>query len=56
MRHLENMNKVMLVTGMIVTYGYVMEHFIAWYSGQPSTSGSSSSTGATGPVRAASTG
>jgi molybdopterin-containing oxidoreductase family membrane subunit len=35
MKHLENMNKVMLVTGMFVTYGYLMEHFIAWYSGNP---------------------
>jgi molybdopterin-containing oxidoreductase family membrane subunit len=35
MRHLENMNKVMLATGMIVGYGYLMEHFIAWYSGNP---------------------
>ncbi len=34
-KHLENMAKVMLVTGMMVTYGYVMEHFIAWYSGSP---------------------
>ena len=33
MRHIENMNKVMLATGMMVSYGYVMEHFIAWYSG-----------------------
>ena len=33
MRHIENMNKVMLATGMMVGYGYVMEHFIAWYSG-----------------------
>ncbi len=32
-RHVENMNKVMLATGMMVAYGYVMEHFIAWYSG-----------------------
>jgi Ni/Fe-hydrogenase subunit HybB-like protein len=32
-RHLENMAKVMLVTGMMVSYGYLMEHFIAWYSG-----------------------
>ena len=32
-KHLENMNKVMLATGMIVSYGYLMEHFIAWYSG-----------------------
>jgi molybdopterin-containing oxidoreductase family membrane subunit len=35
MKHLENMNKIMLVTGMFVTYGYVMEHFIAWYSADP---------------------
>ncbi len=32
-RHLEAMNKVMLVTGMMVSYGYLMEHFIGWYSG-----------------------
>ncbi len=35
LKHLENMAKIMLVTGMMVTYGYVMEHFIAWYSGNP---------------------
>ena len=29
------MAKVMLVTGLIVTYGYAMECFIAWYSGSP---------------------
>ena len=27
------MGKVMLVTGLIVGYGYVMEIFTAWYSG-----------------------
>jgi molybdopterin-containing oxidoreductase family membrane subunit len=32
-KHIDNMCKVMLVTGMIVAYGYAMEHFIAWYSG-----------------------
>ena len=32
-RHIDNMCKVMLATGLMVTYGYVMEHFIAWYSG-----------------------
>jgi Ni/Fe-hydrogenase subunit HybB-like protein len=32
MRHLENMNKVILATGLIVSYGYMMEHFVAWYS------------------------
>jgi Ni/Fe-hydrogenase subunit HybB-like protein len=34
-RHIENMNKVMLATGMMVGFGYLMEHFIAWYSGNP---------------------
>src|ERR1041384_5626174 len=32
-RHLQNMAKVMLVTGLIVAYGYLTEAFIAWYSG-----------------------
>ncbi len=32
-RHLNNMAVVMLATGMMVTYGYVMEAFMAWYSG-----------------------
>jgi len=33
MRHLENMGKVMLATGLIVFYGYIMEVFFGWYSG-----------------------
>ena len=33
MRHLQNMAKVMLVTGLIVAYGYTVEAFIAWYGG-----------------------
>lgn len=33
MKHLENMNKIMLATGMMVGYAYAMEMFIAWYSG-----------------------
>jgi molybdopterin-containing oxidoreductase family membrane subunit len=33
MRHLENMNKIILATGTIVGYAYGMEFFIAWYSG-----------------------
>jgi molybdopterin-containing oxidoreductase family membrane subunit len=33
MRHLENMAKVMLATGLVVGYGYMMEAFFAWYSG-----------------------
>jgi Ni/Fe-hydrogenase subunit HybB-like protein len=32
MRHIDNMAKVMLATGLIVFYGYVMEVFFAWYS------------------------
>ena len=35
MRHLKNMANVMLATGLIVAYGYIMEAFIAWYSGNP---------------------
>jgi Ni/Fe-hydrogenase subunit HybB-like protein len=31
-RHMDNMGKVMLVTGFIVAYGYAMEAFMAWYS------------------------
>ena len=34
-RHLQNMSKVTLVTGLIVSYGYLMEFFFAWYSGNP---------------------
>jgi molybdopterin-containing oxidoreductase family membrane subunit len=33
LKHLENMGKVMLATGMIVFYSYVMEAFFAYYSG-----------------------
>ena len=33
MRHLENMTKVILLTGSMVGYAYMMEFFIAWYSG-----------------------
>ncbi len=32
-RHLECMAKVMLGTGLIVAYGYAMEAFVSWYSG-----------------------
>jgi Ni/Fe-hydrogenase subunit HybB-like protein len=35
MRHLGNMAKVMLATGLIVAYGYMMETFMAFYSGNP---------------------
>src|SRR5574337_69871 len=33
MRHLENMAKVMLATGLIVAYGYFFEFFMSAYSG-----------------------
>jgi len=33
MRHLDNMAKIMLATGLIVAYGYMTESFTAWYSG-----------------------
>ena len=32
-RHIENMCKVLLATGSMVGYSYVMEFFIAWYGG-----------------------
>jgi Ni/Fe-hydrogenase subunit HybB-like protein len=32
-RHLQNMAKVMLATGLIVAYGYMLELFMGWYSG-----------------------
>ncbi|MDQ5857928.1 MAG: polysulfide reductase NrfD [Acidobacteriota bacterium] len=34
-RHLQNMAKILLATGLIVGYGYVMEAFMAWYSANP---------------------
>jgi Ni/Fe-hydrogenase subunit HybB-like protein len=33
-RHLENMGKILLATGLFVAYGYVMEAFMAFYSGE----------------------
>ena len=32
-RHLDNMAKVMLATGLIVAYSYVIEAFYSWYGG-----------------------
>ena len=32
-RHLQNMGKILLATGLIVAYGYMVEIFMAWYSG-----------------------
>ena len=35
LKHIENMNKVLMATGMMVGYAYGVEFFIAWYSGNP---------------------
>ncbi len=32
-KHIELMCKVIVATGLMVFYGYLMEHFFAWYSG-----------------------
>jgi len=32
-KHIENMNKIILVTGTMVGYAYGIEFFMAWYSG-----------------------
>jgi len=34
-KHLDNMAKVMLTTGLVVFYGYLMEIFFGWYSAYP---------------------
>ncbi len=34
-RHLENMAKLMLCVGLVVAYGYMMENFNSWFSGDP---------------------
>ena len=34
-RHVDNMAKMLLVTGLIVTYSYAVESWSAWYSGDP---------------------
>jgi molybdopterin-containing oxidoreductase family membrane subunit len=33
MQHFNNMSKVILATGLMVGYGYLVEFFMAWYSG-----------------------
>ncbi len=35
LRHLDNMARIMLLTGSMVGYAYGMEFFIAWFSGNP---------------------
>src|SRR5271154_1059949 len=32
-RHLDNMAKILLATGMMVGYSYLTEAFVAWYGG-----------------------
>jgi Ni/Fe-hydrogenase subunit HybB-like protein len=34
-KHIDNMSKIIVMTGSIVGYAYLMELFIAWYSGNP---------------------
>jgi molybdopterin-containing oxidoreductase family membrane subunit len=34
-KHLDNMAKIVLVTGLIVAYGYMIEAFFGWYSANP---------------------
>ncbi len=34
-KHIDNMCKIILLTGTIVGYAYLMEFFIAWYGGNP---------------------
>jgi Ni/Fe-hydrogenase subunit HybB-like protein len=34
-RHLENMNKIIMATGLMVGLAYGIEFFIAWYGGNP---------------------
>ncbi len=34
-KHVDNMNKILMATGMMVGYAYGIEFFIAWYSGNP---------------------
>ncbi len=33
LRHLNYMGRIILATGLVVAYGYMMETFMAWYSG-----------------------
>ena len=33
LRHLDAMSMIMMLTGSIVVYAYLLEHFLAWYAG-----------------------
>jgi Ni/Fe-hydrogenase subunit HybB-like protein len=35
LNHMENMNKIIMATGLMVGYAYASEFFIAWYGGNP---------------------
>ena len=35
LRHFDYMGRITLATGLFVAYGYMMETFMAWYSGNP---------------------
>jgi Ni/Fe-hydrogenase subunit HybB-like protein len=35
LRHIQNMAKIMLATGLIVLYGYTVEAFMSWYAASP---------------------
>ena len=49
-RHLENMAKIMLATGLMVSYGYIIEAFMAWYSGEPLRDLRAASTASSAPT------
>ncbi len=34
-KHLDNMGKVMLASGLVVSYGYLMDAWMAWYHNEP---------------------
>ena len=51
MRHLDACAKLMLGTGLIVAYGYMMEAFMSWYSGNPHEMFMYLNRSATGPYR-----
>ncbi len=52
-KHFDAMNKIILATGLMVTYGYAMEHFMAWYSGSEAEATLYFRTRAFGPYAAA---
>jgi Ni/Fe-hydrogenase subunit HybB-like protein len=35
LKHLDNCAKLVLATGLMVSYGYIVEFFLGWYSGSP---------------------